>query len=54
MGVSTLIGALGFVDAWLELLTPIGEIGAEPAAVYTATSTGGTHAGMMAGCALPR
>lgn len=28
-----------FVGAWLELLTPLGEISAEPGAVYTATST---------------
>lgn len=52
MGGSTPIGVLGFVDAWFELLTQLREVGAEPAAVYTATSTGGTHAGMMAGRAV--
>jgi 1-aminocyclopropane-1-carboxylate deaminase/D-cysteine desulfhydrase-like pyridoxal-dependent ACC family enzyme len=51
MGGSTPVGALGFVAAWIELLEQCAELGVEPAAVVHASSTGGTHAGLLAGAA---
>jgi 1-aminocyclopropane-1-carboxylate deaminase/D-cysteine desulfhydrase-like pyridoxal-dependent ACC family enzyme len=51
MGGSTEVGALGFTAAWVELLGQLEERGLEPAAVVHASSTGGTHGGLMAGAA---
>jgi 1-aminocyclopropane-1-carboxylate deaminase/D-cysteine desulfhydrase-like pyridoxal-dependent ACC family enzyme len=52
MGGSTEIGALGFTAAWVELLGQLDERGLTPAAVVHASSTGGTHGGLMAGAAV--
>lgn len=49
MGGSTEIGVMGFVLAWLELVEQCAEEGVRPKAVVLATSTGGTHAGLLAG-----
>lgn len=46
MGGSTAVGALGFVDAYLELLAQLDALGIAPTAVLHATSTGGTQAGL--------
>jgi 1-aminocyclopropane-1-carboxylate deaminase/D-cysteine desulfhydrase-like pyridoxal-dependent ACC family enzyme len=52
IGGSTAVGALGFVVAWQELLDQCRAQGVEPGVVVHATSSGGTHAGMLAGRAL--
>jgi 1-aminocyclopropane-1-carboxylate deaminase/D-cysteine desulfhydrase-like pyridoxal-dependent ACC family enzyme len=52
MGGSTEIGALGFTAAWVELLGQLAERGVRPAAVVHASSTGGTHGGLLAGAAV--
>lgn len=46
MGGSTAVGALGFVNAYLELLEQLHHADIQPAAVVHATSTGGTQAGL--------
>lgn len=48
IGASTPLGAAGFVDAVRELLTQIDP----PDVIVHATSSGGTQAGLAAGCAL--
>jgi 1-aminocyclopropane-1-carboxylate deaminase/D-cysteine desulfhydrase-like pyridoxal-dependent ACC family enzyme len=48
LGASTPIGALGFVRAVAEML----EQGVRPDVIVHATSSGGTQAGLVAGCAL--
>ena len=48
LGASTPIGALGFVRAVGEML----EQGVRPDVIVHATSSGGTQAGLVAGCAL--
>jgi 1-aminocyclopropane-1-carboxylate deaminase/D-cysteine desulfhydrase-like pyridoxal-dependent ACC family enzyme len=50
LGASTPIGALGFVRAIGELL----EQGVRPDVIVHAASSGGTQAGLVAGCALHR
>lgn len=47
------LGTIGYVDAALELAAQIeaGDL-PEPAAIFVATGTGGTHAGLIAGCRL--
>jgi D-cysteine desulfhydrase len=49
MGGSTEVGVMGFVLAWLELVEQCADVGIRPKAVVLATSTGGTHAGLVAG-----
>lgn len=50
IGGSTWIGALGFLLAWRELLDQLSQAGSPAVAgVVVASSTGGTHAGMLAG-----
>jgi 1-aminocyclopropane-1-carboxylate deaminase/D-cysteine desulfhydrase-like pyridoxal-dependent ACC family enzyme len=44
LGGSTHVGARGFANAWLELHEQL-----QPAAIVHATSSGGTHAGLLAG-----
>lgn len=51
MGGSTDTGALGFTAAWVELRAQLDERGVRPAAVVHASSTGGTHGGLLAGAA---
>lgn len=52
MGGSTPVGALGFLAAWAELIEQLERFthrGEYPSAVVTASSTGGTHGGLLAG-----
>ena len=48
-GASSPLGALGFVDAWDELLEQLEAIGLAPAAVVHASTSGGTSAGLHLG-----
>lgn len=52
MGGSTDVGALGFLGAWAELLEQCGQRGEMPSAVITASSTAGTHGGLLGGQAV--
>lgn len=49
MGGSTPVGALGFLAAWAELLEQCEHLPKRPSAVVTASSTAGTHGGLLAG-----
>lgn len=52
MGGSTPVGALGFLAAWAELIEQLEQFthrGEYPSTVVTASSTGGTHGGLLAG-----
>ncbi len=49
IGGSTPVGALGFVLGWADILSQLDERSRKPAAVVVASSTGGTHAGILAG-----
>jgi 1-aminocyclopropane-1-carboxylate deaminase/D-cysteine desulfhydrase-like pyridoxal-dependent ACC family enzyme len=49
MGGSTGVGALGFLAAWAELAGQCDAAELRPAAIVHASSTGGTHAGLLAG-----
>ena len=51
-GGSSPVGALGFVAAYSELLAQLDTAGLEPREIYHASTSGGTHAGLMAGHAL--
>jgi D-cysteine desulfhydrase len=51
-GGSSPVGALGFAAAYEELLAQLDAAGVEPARVYHASTSGGTHAGLMLGHAL--
>ncbi len=51
-GGSSPVGALGFLAAYAELLAQLDAAGLEPREVYHASTSGGTHAGLMAGHAL--
>jgi 1-aminocyclopropane-1-carboxylate deaminase/D-cysteine desulfhydrase len=51
-GGSSPVGALGFVAAYAELLGQLEAADLRPANVYHASTSGGTHAGLMAGYAL--
>lgn len=51
-GGSTPVGAIGYVAAFQELIGQCRKLGIEPSAVVHATSTGGTHAGLLAGRAV--
>lgn len=52
IGGSSPIGALGYVAGFMELMTDLERAGIEPAAIITTSSSGGTHAGLVAGRAL--
>ncbi len=54
IGGSTPVGALGYVDAFIELMEQCAEAGVTPAAIVFTSSSGGTHAGLLAGRALWR
>ncbi|HET9077571.1 MAG TPA: pyridoxal-phosphate dependent enzyme [Acidimicrobiales bacterium] len=54
MGGSTPVGALGFLAAWMELMDQCQRQGHRPSTVVTASSTGGTHGGLLAGQAMCR
>ena len=52
VGGSTAVGAVGYALAAIELAEQCAASGVRPAAVVTASSSGGTHAGLLAGRAL--
>jgi 1-aminocyclopropane-1-carboxylate deaminase/D-cysteine desulfhydrase-like pyridoxal-dependent ACC family enzyme len=52
MGGSTAAGALGFLAAWVELSEQCEAAQLRPAAIVHASSTGGTHGGLLAGRAV--
>ncbi len=54
IGGSTPVGALGFVDAYLELRDQVSTAGVMPTAIVHATSSGGTQAGLAIGLHLCR
>jgi 1-aminocyclopropane-1-carboxylate deaminase/D-cysteine desulfhydrase-like pyridoxal-dependent ACC family enzyme len=49
IGGSTPVGALGFANAFDELMRQCADEGWQPAMLVHATSSGGTHAGLLAG-----
>jgi 1-aminocyclopropane-1-carboxylate deaminase/D-cysteine desulfhydrase-like pyridoxal-dependent ACC family enzyme len=51
-GGSSPVGALGFAAAYTELLGQLDSAGIAPQCVYHASTSGGTHAGLMLGHAL--
>ncbi len=54
IGGSTPVGALGYLAAYFELVEQCRAVGIVPAAIVHASSSGGTHAGLVAGRALQR
>ncbi len=54
IGGSTATGALGYLVAYVELVEQCRERGLQPAAIVHTSSSGGTHAGLVAGRALLR
>lgn len=52
IGGSSPVGALGYVDAYFELMDDCARLGIDPMAIVHTTSSGGTHAGLLAGRAL--
>ncbi len=54
IGGSTAVGAVGYAVAFAELMEQCHELGVRPAAIVHASSSGGTHAGLVAGRALWR
>lgn len=54
IGGSTAVGALGYVLAYLEIVEQSDAAGIRPAAIVHSSSSGGTHAGLVAGRALLR
>jgi L-cysteate sulfo-lyase len=51
-GGSNIIGALGYVECALEMVTQANEMGLEIDRIVTATGSAGTHAGLVAGIAV--
>lgn len=54
IGGSTATGAMGYVVAYAELMQQCTSAGFVPAAIVHTSSSGGTHAGLVAGMALAR
>ena len=54
IGGSTPTGALGYAAGFLELLDQLDERSLRPAAIVVTSSSGGTHAGLLAGRAAAR
>lgn len=54
IGGSTPVGASAFAGAYLELLDQLDDLGCDAAAVVHTSSSGGTHAGLLAGQAIAR
>lgn len=52
IGGSTAVGALGYVAGYLELVAQLDAAGLRPSAIVHTSSSGGTHAGLLAGRAL--
>ena len=51
-GGATPLGALGYVRASVELAAQLNSLGEQPSALWTATGSGGTQAGLVVGAAL--
>ena len=51
-GSSSPVGAVGFVRGWLELLDDLARARVDASAVFFASSSGGTHAGLLLGQAM--
>lgn len=49
IGGSTAVGALGYVAAFVEIMQQCDSLEIEPAAIVFTSSSGGTHAGLLAG-----
>jgi 1-aminocyclopropane-1-carboxylate deaminase/D-cysteine desulfhydrase len=49
VGASSPLGAVGFAVAWFELLAQLDELDVAAATLVHASSSGGTHAGLVAG-----
>ncbi len=54
IGGSTAVGAVGYAIAFVEIMEQCEAQGVEPVAIVHTTSSGGTHAGLLAGQALLR
>jgi 1-aminocyclopropane-1-carboxylate deaminase/D-cysteine desulfhydrase-like pyridoxal-dependent ACC family enzyme len=54
IGGSTAVGAVGYAAAFVELMEQCDALGLQPAAIVHTSSSGGTHAGLLAGQALWR
>ena len=54
IGGSTAVGAVGYAMAFVEIMEQCEAQGIRPAAIVHASSSGGTHAGLLAGRALMR
>jgi 1-aminocyclopropane-1-carboxylate deaminase/D-cysteine desulfhydrase-like pyridoxal-dependent ACC family enzyme len=54
IGGSTATGSVGYAAAFVEMMEQCAETGIEPAAIVHTSSSGGTHAGLVAGRALWR
>ena len=54
IGGSTAVGAVGYAVAFVELMEQCESLGIRPAAIVHTSSSGGTHAGLLAGRALWR
>ncbi len=52
VGCSSPLGSLGFAQAFLELEAQLAATGITPSAIVHATTSGGTHAGLLVGRAL--
>ena len=51
-GGATPLGALGYVRASIELAAQLAALGEQPSALWLATGSCGTQAGLLAGAAL--
>lgn len=49
IGGSTAVGAIGYAVAFVELIDQFEELGVAPSAIVFTSSSGGTHAGLLAG-----
>ncbi|MBI4278679.1 MAG: D-cysteine desulfhydrase family protein [Armatimonadetes bacterium] len=49
-GGATAVGALGFVEAVIELISQMNVLGVKADAIVTSSGTGGTQAGLYVGC----
>lgn len=54
IGGSTAVGALGYVDAYDEIMRQCNDLHFIPSAILHTSSSGGTHAGLVAGSVLAR
>lgn len=54
IGGSTAVGAVGYAAAFVEIMEQCAALGMKPAAIVHTSSSGGTHAGLVAGRAMWR